>query len=197
MGTAIKEVAHSGSASMSENSHSSPAPSPWVVRFAPLVPAGGRVLDLACGAGRHARFFRDRGHPVTAVDRDTSALAAGAAEPDLRIIEADLEDGRPFPVDGERFAGVVVTNYLHRPILPTLVQAVAPGGVLIYETFSLDQPRFGRPRNPDFLLHPGELLEAVRGRLRVLAYEDLILDTPAPRAVQRICARRETDSDSR
>jgi SAM-dependent methyltransferase len=159
-----------------------------VVRFAGLVPAGGAVLDLACGAGRHTRLFLERGHPVLAVDRDLSGIDDLGRHPQLETLEVDLEDGRPFPLRGRSFAGVIVTNYLHRPILTDLVSAVAPDGVLIYETFARGQERFGRPRNPEFLLEPGELLEAVRGRLRVLAYEDLVVEEPAPAARQRICA---------
>jgi SAM-dependent methyltransferase len=165
-------------------------PSAWVVRFAPLVPAGGAVLDLAAGGGRHARLFRGRGHPVTAVDRDTSGLADLRSDPGIEIVEDDLEDGSPFPFKGGAFAGVVVTNYLHRPILADIAAAVAPDGALIYETFARGQDRFGRPQNPDFLLRPGELLDAVRGSLRVVAYEDLIADDPDPRAIQRIAAVR-------
>lgn len=162
-------------------------PSPWVVRFASLIQAGGAVLDLACGGGRHTRFLLDRGHPVTAVDRDTSALGEVSG---AEVIEVDLEDGRAFPLAGRRFAAVVVTRYLHRPILPDLVAAVATGGVLIYETFASGQERYGRPTCADFLLNPGELLDVVRPALRVLAYEDLTLDEPSPSVMQRICARR-------
>ncbi|HMC80471.1 MAG TPA: class I SAM-dependent methyltransferase [Acidimicrobiia bacterium] len=167
-------------------------PSPWVARFASLVPPGGPVLDVAAGAGRHTRFFRARGHPVTAVDRDTSGLADLRADAGVEIVEFDLEAGAPFPFRGRPFDAVVVTNYLHRPILPDLVAAVAGGGVLLYETFARGHERFGRPRRPEFLLEPGELLDAVHGGLRVIAYEDLILDEPEPRAVQRIAAVRPT-----
>lgn len=163
-------------------------PSTWVTRFAPCVPAGGTVLDVACGAGRHTRLFLQRGHRVVAVDRDTSRLADLAGDARLQIVEADLEDGGPFPLSGRRFHGVVVTSYLHRPLLGDLVSAVAPGGALVYETFARGQERLGRPTNPDFLLRPGELLEAVRGRLRVVAYEDLTVDRPPPARMQRICA---------
>lgn len=162
-------------------------PSAWVVRFANVIPAGGAVLDVAAGAGRHARYLRDQGHPVTAIDRDTSRLA----DFDGEIITADLETGAPFPLAGRVFAGVIVTEYLHRPILPDLVAAVAPGGVLIYETFARGNERFGKPSNPDFLLQPGELLDAVRGRLRVIAYEDLEIAAPKPAMIQRIAARAE------
>ena len=166
-------------------------PSAWVRRFAGYVPPGGRVLDLACGAGRHSRLFLERGHPVMAVDRDLNGLGDLAGRPGLETLEVDLEDGRPFPLAGQEFAGVVVANYLYRPLLPALVEAVGLGGALIYETFARGNERFGRPRNPDHLAKPGELLEAVRGVLRVLAYEDLIIERPKPAAVQRICAVRE------
>jgi len=166
-------------------------PSPWVRRFAGRVPAGGRVLDLACGGGRHTRLFLELGHPVLAMDRDIAWIADLAGRPDLETLEVDLEDGRPFPLAGQRFAGVVVTNYLYRPHLPALIESVAPGGVLIYETFARGNERFGRPSNPDHLLEAGELLEAVRGSLRILAYEDLDVERPKPAAVQRICALHE------
>lgn len=163
------------------------APSAWLQRFAPLVRSGGSVLDLACGSGRHCRLFLELRHPVTAVDRDVSRLAP---HPNLEVIEADLESGAPFPTQRRQFDGVVVTNYLHRPLFPDLLASVAPEGLLLYETFARGNELFGRPSNPDFLLEPGELLEVVRGKLRVLAYEDLIVDHPRPAAVQRIAAQR-------
>ena len=167
------------------------APSPWIVRFAPLVPEGGAVLDVACGGGRHARHFLARGHPVTCLDRELEGISDLRGRDRLEPVAADLEAGAPWPLPGRRFAAVVVARYLHRPILPVLVDAVAPGGLLLYETFSAGNERFGRPSNPDFLLRPGELLEAVRGTLRVLAYEDVVADEPRPSALQRIAARRE------
>ncbi len=166
------------------------AASPWIERFAPLVEAGGTVLDLACGGGRHTRYFAARGHRVTAVDRDLSRLGDLAQHPLVEALALDLETGAPFALAGRRFAAVVVTSYLHRPILGDLVEAVAPGGMLLVETFAAGNERFGGPSRPEFLLRPGELLEAVRGRLRVLAYEDLTVDEPRPAAIQRIAARR-------
>ena len=166
-------------------------PSAWVERFAGLITPSGPILDVACGGGRHTRLFLARGHPVSAVDRDISALADLGEQPGLERLEVDLEDGGPFPLAGRQFAGVIVTNYLHRPLFPALIAALAPGGVLIMATFSQGNERFGRPRNPDHLLRPGELLEAVHGTLRVLAYEDLLVEHPRPAAVQRICARNE------
>lgn len=167
-----------------------PEASLWVARFADLVPAGGRVLDVACGAGRHARSFLQQGHPVTVVDRDTSGVADLGEHPNVEILEFDLEAGKPWPFAGRVFEGVVVTNYLWRPILADIVASVAPDGVLLYETFARGNEQFGHPRNPDFLLRPGELLDAVRGQLRVAAYEDRIVEEPAPKAVQRIAAVR-------
>lgn len=162
------------------------APSDWVLRFAPLVAPNGAVLDLACGGGRHARLFAARGHPVDAVDRDASAVASLAGVPGVTPLCADLEGGA-WPYAGRRFAGIVVANYLHRPLFPLLVQALAPEGVLIYETFMLGNARFGKPSNPDFLLRPGELLERLGG-LFVAAFEQGQVERPKPALVQRICA---------
>ncbi len=161
-------------------------PSPLVARFLALAPVRGQVLDLAAGGGRHTRLARARGFTVTAVDRDLSGLAA---EPGIEIVEADLE-AAPWPLTGRRFAAVIVTNYLHRPLFPLLVAAVAEGGALIYETFAQGNEAFGKPSNPDFLLAPGELLEAVRGTLTVAAYEHGQVETPRAAVIQRIAAVR-------
>ena len=169
------------------SAHEHAAPSPWILRWAACVPAASAVLDVACGGGRHARWFAARGHEVDAVDRNAEAIASLAGEPRIHALCADIEDG-PWPYAGRRYGAVVVTNYLHRPLLPRLVEAVAPGGVLLYETFAAGNERYGRPGNPDFLLRPGELLEAVRGRLRVVAYEDVEVHAPRPACLQRICA---------
>ncbi len=165
-------------------------PSAWVCRFAPHIRDGGSVLDVACGNGRHARYLAARGLMVLAADRDAAMLGTLDGVTGIRSRVADLE-GAPWPFDGEFFDAVVVTRYLHRPLLPALVAALAPGGVLIYETFAVGNERYGRPRNPEFLLQSGELLELVRGRLRVVAYEDLYVDAPKPALMQRICAIRE------
>jgi SAM-dependent methyltransferase len=167
------------------------APSPWVLRFAPLMPAG-EVLDLACGSGRHVRLLAGLGHPVLAVDRDVQALAA-CAVPGVLTEQHDLENGAPWPYIGREFAGVVVTNYLHRPLFGLLFAALAPGGVLVYETFADGNGRYGKPSNPDFLLRPGELLEQARrfgSGMRIVAYEDGFVSQPKPAMVQRICVAR-------
>ncbi len=171
--------------------HGLKEPSRWLRRFAGLVEAGGAVLDVACGAGRHSRLFLALGHPVTALDIDVSGLADIAQAPGLTVIEADLEEGGPWPLGEERFAAVVVTRYLWRPLLPTLVAAVAPGGVLIYETFARGNERFAKPKCPDYLLEPDELLDAVRGALTVVAYEHGEVARPRSGVVQRICAVRD------
>jgi SAM-dependent methyltransferase len=189
-------------------------PSAWVARFAPLIPQG-EVLDLACGSGRHARLLAAMGHPVLAVDRDAQALAAtnGSAKPTngsappssalpavaagqgINTLQIDLEsDSGPrfsWPFEPNRFAGIVVTNYLHRPLFPPILDSLAVNGVLIYETFAQGNGRFGKPSNPDFLLEPGELLQMAGAdsshSLRIIAFEDGYIDQPKPAMVQRIC----------
>src|SRR5262249_9135171 len=155
--------------------------------WAGLVPPQAPVLDLAAGRGRHALYFAERGRKVTAVDRDISGLPVHA---NIEPIEADLEDGSPWPLGDRTFGAAVVTNYLHRPLMPHLFGAVAPGGVLLYQTFMEGNERFGKPSNPDFLLKDGELLELVRGKFSVVAYEARLISEPAMAMVQRIAARR-------
>ena len=152
------------------------------------VPAGAQVLDVAAGGGRHARLFAARGCTVLAVDRDVAALQA-RPDPDITVLQADLE-GATWPLPGRTFAAVVVTNYLWRPLLPTLVASVARGGVLLYETFAVGNERFGRPKNLDFLLRDGELLAAVRGQLDVVEYAHGEEGSPPFAVKQRLCARR-------
>lgn len=165
-------------------------PSEWVMRWMHLIVPGGTVLDVACGEGRHARALAARGYQVCAVDRDAEALACLAGVNGVTTLCADLE-GAPWPYGGQSFAGIVVTNYLHRPLMPRLMDSLAVPGVLIYETFAVGHERYGRPSNPDHLLKAGELLDMVRGRLRVMAYEQVVTTLPRPSIVQRICATRE------
>jgi SAM-dependent methyltransferase len=164
--------------------------SDWLLRWAHLIPPGGRVLDVAAGSGRHARWLAGRGFVVTAVDRDAAAMTAlgGVAE----TIVADLE-GDPWPLPGRNFDAVLVTNYLWRPLLPKVVQSVGPSGVLLYETFAAGNESVGRPARPDFLLGRGELLVVAAG-LHVVAFEDGFLGNP-DRFVQRIAAVREARTE--
>lgn len=164
-------------------------PSRWVRRFAPLIRPGGHVLDVAAGAGRHTRLLLDMGFRVTAVDRDIDALQQFAGDRCI-VRQVDLESGAQVNVLaplGGGYDGIVVTNYLHRPLFPALASALAPGGVVIYETFAVENERFGRPNNPDFLLRPGELLEAFAG-LTLIAFEQGEIAVPRPAAIQRIAA---------
>ncbi len=169
--------------------HNSSPASDWITRFAPLAAPGASVLDVACGSGRHLRWWAERGHPVTGLDRD--AIATQGLHALGNIVLADLENA-PWPLPGQQFGVVVVTNYLWRPLLPSVLAALAPGGLLLYETFSQRQALIGRPSRPEFLLAPGELLQICAG-LEILAYEDLELSAPQ-RFVQRIAARRPSGS---
>jgi SAM-dependent methyltransferase len=169
------------------------SPSPWVVRFAPLIT--GNVLDIACGGGRHTRYFLSRGHRVTAIDRDLSSIADLRHNTGLEMHQTDLEAGDGL-LPGGQFGGVIVTNYLWRPLLPAIVAAVAEDGVLLYETFAAGNAAYGKPSNPDYLLQPGELLDAVGGQLQIVAYENGVTETPRPAVVQRICAIRRGPSDT-
>lgn len=173
--------AHSGEGHVHGTEH----PSTWVQRWSHLVPKGGSVLDVACGHGRHLRWFAQRQHLVVGVDRSPEAVEAVASLGEVLV--ADIENG-PWPFTGRTFTAVVVTNYLWRPLLPAIVACVAPGGVLLYETFAMGNETVGKPSRPDFLLQPGELLVACQG-LHIVAFEDGFVDAPA-RFVQRIAAVR-------
>jgi SAM-dependent methyltransferase len=164
-----------------------PAPSPWVVRFAPLIARGARVLDLAAGQGRHARFLAGRHASVLAADRDPAALAALAATPGVETRVVDLESGE-WPFAGERFDAIVAVHYLHRALFPHLLASLAADGVVLYETFAAGNAQYGRPANPAFLLTPGELLDFARDRLTVVAFEQGLVAAGKPAVIQRLAA---------
>lgn len=179
-----------------ESLHDLESASPWVQRWSHLVRPGGVVLDVACGYGRHARWFHASNHPLALVDRAQAALDFIATSLPTNAFEAQLCDieNSPWPFAGRQFDAVIVTNYLWRPLLPTLLGSLAPGGVLIYETFAAGNETVGKPSRPDFLLQAGELLDVCRG-LRVVAFEDGFTDDDSgaarPRFIQRIAAVRE------
>ena len=178
--------------------HGREPPSAWIKRWSHLVAPGGGVLDVACGYGRHARWFYERNHPVALVDRAQAAIDSIASIIPANACEAvvaDVENG-PWPFVGRQFAAVVVTNYLWRPLFPTLLGSLQPGGVLIYETFTQGNETVGKPSRADFLLRPGELLEVCQA-LRVVAFEEgfqQAADGSAPRFIQRIAAVRATSA---
>lgn len=158
-------------------------------RFGGRIRSGGTILDLACGNGRHSRYFAQLGYRVTAVDINTASLRDWTASPVPEIIEADLETGA-WPLPGRRFDGILVVNYLHRPHFPVLVDTLADQGVLLFDTFAAGNERHGRPRNPEFLLQPGELLRAFGGILELVAYQHGEVREPGPAVRQRLCAIR-------
>jgi SAM-dependent methyltransferase len=166
-------------------------PSPWVVRHLAQVPASGRILDLACGGGRHTRWLAEQGRSVLAVDRDQPALVGLQGLPGVAVLVADLETD-DWPLAGQHFAGVIVTNYLWRRRLLDVCALLAEGGVLIYETFMLGNEAYGKPSNPEFLLRPQELRDVARAAgLREIAFEEGYTETPKPALRQAICAVRE------
>ena len=173
------------------NPHFGLVPSPWMTRFAPLIPAGARVLDVACGYGRHARYFASRGAHVIAIDRDVTALGTISGVSGIETRLADLE-GETWPFGDERFDAILVSHYLHRPLFTRLHSALAADGALLYETFAQGNEEFGKPSNPDFLLRPGELLAyaaAAPPPLTVVAFEQGLADIAGRQGVvQRLAA---------
>lgn len=163
-------------------------PEPWVITFSSRVPLGN-VLDLACGKGRHGRYFLARGHSVTFLDRDISGVKDLLSHPKTQLMEYDLENNNPWPFNKNQFSGIVVTNYLYRPLLPHLLAALKPGGILIYKTFATGNEQFGKPKNPEFLLKKNELLETFSQHLDVIKFTQGKEFNPN-RVTQAICARR-------
>jgi SAM-dependent methyltransferase len=169
------------------STHASIDPSPWVVRFSALVQDGGKVLDVACGRGRHSRWFAARGCQVVAVDRDAGALERLAGIAGVTHVNADLEKDR-WPFEGQKFDAIVVTHYLHRALFPPLLASLADDGALLYETFARGNEAYGKPSNPDFLLAEGELLGVFGGSLTVVAFEQGRVDGDATAVMQRLAA---------
>jgi SAM-dependent methyltransferase len=177
----------------------SPAHSPalWIDQHLPSAAPGGTALDLACGTGRHTSLLLARGYKVTAIDREIARLGDLARK--VEAIQADLEDGSPWPFagppPGRQFDVIVVTDYLHRPLFPSIAAALAPGGLLLYETFAVGNEKYGKPSNPNFLLRDGELLDVARHHsLRVLAYAAVDEASPHPAVKQRIAAQKPKSS---
>lgn len=163
------------------------APSQWVVEHAPLIRKGGRVLDLACGSGRHALWLAGQDYQVDAVDRDAQAVAGMQGMANISVSITDIETGH-WPEIDQRYDGIVVSRYLFRPLLSKLTEMLNPDGVLIYETFMLGNERYGRPSNPDYLLQPDELKMVYAPLLKIYAFEQGKVDEPVPAMTQRICA---------
>jgi SAM-dependent methyltransferase len=164
-------------------------PSPWVVKYAPLIRKKGRVLDLACGNGRHAIWLAQQGHQVDAVDRDVQAVSNMVGMSNIDVLIVDLEAG-DWPHPDQRYDGIIVSRYLYRPLLPTLAEILHPGGILIYETFMTGNERYGKPSNPDFLLLPNELLEIYLPVLNIIDFKQGEVKMPRPAVMQRICAQK-------
>jgi SAM-dependent methyltransferase len=169
--------------------HDDARPSDWILRWCARLAPGSCVLDVACGSGRHARALAAAGCRVEAVDKDPAREADLAGVEGVRFRALDLEDG-PWPFESAQYDAIVVANYLHRPRLGLLAQALRDGGILVYETFAAGNEQFGRPRNPDYLLRPFELAARFSALLHVLAFEDGVVERPAPARVQRLCAVR-------
>jgi SAM-dependent methyltransferase len=167
-------------------------PSAWIVKYAPLIRCGGRVLDVACGSGRHAIWLAAQGYVVDAIDRDEAVMAAMVGLDNIHIQVADLEAATAYQFK-EQYDGIVVSRYLYRPLLPRLAAILKPGGVLIYETFMLGNARYGKPSNPDFLLQPDELQASYAQSLHIVAFAQGDEQTPTPAVMQRICAVKADD----
>ena len=174
---------------VNQNFTTSIEPSSWLQRHSSLIPHSGPILDIAAGSGRHTQYLLEKGHTVVSIDKDISRLARIKSS-HLSIARVDLEAPKPWPFKNSAFAAIIVTNYLHRPLFPLIINALAVGGVLVYETFANGNEKFGKPTNPNYLLKAGELIQLTLEHLHILAYEDLTVDQPRPAQIQRIVASR-------
>ena len=165
-------------------------PSRWVTEHASLISAGGRVLDLACGGGRHAIWLARQGYQVDAIDRDASAVARMSGINNIHVHIVDLEADKAYTFN-HHYDGIIVSRYLHRPLLKTLALILNPNGVLIYETFMLGNEQYGKPSNPNFLLQPNELLDVYSPLLKIIAFVQGEVTEPKPAVMQRICAIKQ------
>ncbi len=163
-------------------------PESWVLKFSSQIPPGP-ILDLACGKGRHGRYFLARGHSVTFLDRDISGVVDLLSHPKTQLMEYDLENNSPWPFLKNQFSGIIIINYLYRPLLPNLLTALKPGGLLIYKTFAAGNEQFGRPRSPEFLLQENELLDTFSQHFEIIDFTQGKESNPN-RVTQAICARR-------
>ena len=165
--------------------------SPWIEKHVNLIPKDQAVIDVACGNGRHSLFFLEQGYEVIAVDIDTSVIAGNEGRSGLSIVQADLE-GAPWPFRPESVGAIVVVNYLWRPLFSHLRETLKPGGILLYDTFAQGNEKYGRPRNPDFLLMPGELSEQLSQNFDIIDSFDGYIENPVPACRQSIAARKRT-----
>ena len=163
------------------------SPSRWVSRWSNLLKPGTKILDLACGRGRNSLFLASLGHNVLAVDRDATKLSDISERPEITTMCEDLESGS-WPLDGWKFGGIIVTNYLYRPMLPDLMENLESGGIFIYETFAQGNQVFGKPSNPNYLLFPYELLDMLRDKLHIIGFEQGRVNSPSRAIIQRVCA---------
>ena len=165
-------------------------PSPWFVKYAPLINKKGRVLDLACGNGRHAIWLAKQGYQVDVIDRDVDVVSNMVGMDNIKVSIIDIETG-DWPQSDQRYDGLIVSRYLYRPLLHTFATMLNPRGVLIYETFMMGNECYGKPSNPDFLLLPNELLEIYSPLLNIISFEQVHEEMPRPAVMQRICATKD------
>tara|TARA_B100000686_G_C16751726_1_gene952950 strand:+ start:1455 stop:2126 length:672 start_codon:yes stop_codon:yes gene_type:complete len=178
-----------------QDSTPSIGPSSWLRRHSTLIPNSGLILDIAAGSGRHTQYLLDKDHAVVSIDKDVSHLAH-IKNSRLSIAKVDLEVPGSWPFKSAAFAGIIVTNYLHRPLFPHIIKALATGGLLVYETFAQGNQKFGKPTNPNYLLAPGELIRLTQEHLHIVAYEDVTVSQPKSARIQRICASKRPHTDN-